>query len=377
MRVLALEPGRTPREWGRAHGESFRGEIQSLAELRGYLTMTVGGFPDLDTVREIAAAHVPVLADYDRDLHDELCGVAEGADLSPADVVVVNHYTDLRDIYKSRAGAADAAPGQADGDSAGGCSIVWARTPAGPILAQTWDMHATAIPYVMMMHVPAGPAGPETWLFTLTGCLGMTGLNRHGLGVAINNLHSTDARVGLVWPALVRRALRESSAAAARDLVLTGPLGSGHHYLVADADAAWGIETSGEHRLVMFEAAPAGGAARPDPGAHYIHTNHCLDPKVAAASRVPPASTTYDRYGHLEASLARAPVADVHDAWRRLGDHTGYPRSVCTNMATPQNPHGAATCGAVAMELGSPRVWAEGGFVHNVEPVPFAFEACS
>lgn len=380
MRTLELARGASSRQWGQAHGETFRGEIRSLAEIRIYLTTKLGRFADAAAVLLTAEAHLPVLAAYDRELYEELCGIAEGAAVSPAHVVVLNHYTDLRDIDPDHphgpegAGtpgrAEDAVPEGSDrgGDQDGGCSILWTMTAGGPILAQTWDMHATAIPYVMMLHVPGrGPEQPEMWLFTLTGCLGMTGLNQHGMGMAINNLHSKDGRVGVVWPALVRRALREHTARGARDVVLESPIGSGHHYLVADAQAAFGIETSGTLRRLVLDLAEA-DAAEPA----YVHTNHCLNPAVGAASRVPPASTTYDRYERLRASVEARPVADVHDAWARLGSHDGYPRSVCTNMATPENPHGAATCGAVAMELGSRRVWAQGGFIHNVAPEIFS-----
>jgi isopenicillin-N N-acyltransferase-like protein len=363
MRKLVLPADASPREWGRIHGESFRGEIHSLSEIRTYLTMRLGKFPDADTVLRVAAAHLPVLERYDRDLYDELLGIAEGSGASPAQIVVLNHYTDLRDLDPATALATPHEPG----DEPGGCSIVWARSPSGTILAQTWDMHATAIPYVMMLHVPERGGRPASWLFTLTGCLGMTGLNRHGLGVAINNLFSNDARVGVVWPALVRRCLYERTAASARDVVLQSPIGSGRHYLVADTASAWGIEASGTLAEVIFDA----GA--PDAGAAYVHTNHCLSTVVGAQSRVPPTSTTHDRYRWLTASVAERPVADLPDVWRRLGSQDGYPRSVCTNMATPENPHGSATCGAIAMELAARRAWAQGGFVHNVDPELFDF----
>lgn len=364
MRTLMLDARDTPRQWGREHGESFRGEIRSLADIRVYLAVQLGGFAGAAEVLEVAGAHLPVLERYDRALYDELLGIAEGAGVSPGHVVVLNHYTDLRDIGPkiSGAGAVDIARQPASE----GCSVVWARTPSGPILAQTWDMHATAMPYMLMLRVPERDGRRESWLLSLTGCLGMAGMNVAGVGVAINNLRSTDARVGLVWPALVRRALSESTARSGRDVILRSPIGSGHHYLVADADHAFGIETSGTRRKQIFAAGEAGDSA-------YVHTNHCLDADIDAVSQVVPTSTTRERYDWLTRSLERAPVCDVHDLWKRLGSDEGYPRSVCTNLATPENPHGTATCGAIAMELGSRRVWAQAGLIHNVAPIRFEF----
>ena len=362
VRVLDLPPGATPRTWGRLHGESYRGEIQSLAALRLYLSCKVGRFPDVAAVRACAEEHLPILAGYDGALHDELLGIAEGAALTPADIVVVNHYTDLRDLDPDPARRAAAAAGTV-GDGDGGCSAIWSRGDDGTLLGQTWDMHATAIPYVMMLHVPDDAHRPESWLLSLTGCLGMAGLNRHGLGICINNLTSLDARVGVVWPALVRRALHQGSARAARDLIMTSPVGSGHHYLVADGPEVWGIETSGVLRRVMFRGETP----------TYVHANHCLDAGVAAASTIPPVSTTRERQAWLEQSVATAAPRDVADLWRRLGSEEGYPRSVCTNMSTPENPHGSATCGAIAMHLERREVWAAPGLIHNVEPERFRF----
>jgi isopenicillin-N N-acyltransferase-like protein len=236
--------------------------------------------------------------------------------------------------------------------------MIWAETPTGRILAQTWDMHATAIPYMMVLGVPESPRGPGARLLTVTGCLGMAGMNAMRVAIAINNLYSTDATLGVVWPAMVRRGLRERSAEAARALIAGSPIGSGHHYFVADRERAFAIEASGMRRKQVF-----GGERR-----GYCHTNHCFDRDVEARSKVPATSTTYDRLRWLEADLGRAPVADLEDAWHRLGSEEGWPRSVCTNMATPEMPHGAATCGAIAMNLDTGEVWAQQGLIHNVGP---------
>jgi isopenicillin-N N-acyltransferase-like protein len=357
VRALRLPAGASPRTWGEVHGESYRGEIQSLCAIRTYLCTRVGGFPDAASVVVAARAHLPVLERYDAALYEELRGIADGAAVTPEDIVVANHYTDLRDLSPDP-GAWKPAPIV---DDPGGCSMIFADTPTGRIVAQTWDMHATAAPYVMMLGVPATGDAPAAWLLSVTGCLGMAGMNAHGVAVAINNLYSTDATLGVVWPALVRKALRCPTAAAGREIVMTTPIGSGHHYLVADRDAVYAIETSGVRRKQIF------AGERPQ----YCHTNHCLDPDVAARSKVPPGSTTFDRQTWLEHDLERAPIADIDDAWRRLGSQDGWPRSVSTNVATPENPHGAATCGAIAMNLATRDVRAQAGFITNVAPERF------
>lgn len=367
MRVLELPVGKSPREWGRIHGESFRGEVRALAAIRVFLCTRVGGFRDVASVLAAARAHLPVLERYYAGLHEELIGIADGAAVAPEEIVVANHYTDLRDLDPDLAtwtpapthddpaafSAADGAEGLGDE----GCTLFWAASPTGRILAQTWDMHATASPYVMMLRVPTSCCGPAATLLTVTGCLGMAGMNSASVGVAINNLVSTDATLGVLWPAIVRRALHQSTAAAARDVIAGSPIGAGRHYFVADRAHAFAIEASGTRRKLVFGGGPS-----------YCHTNHCLDADVAERSKVPATSTTYDRLRWIEGDLARAPVENLNDAWCRLGSDDGWPRSICTNMATPESPHGAATCGAIAMNLDTGELWAQQGFVHNVAP---------
>jgi isopenicillin-N N-acyltransferase-like protein len=366
MRILELRAGDSPRDWGRAHGETFREEIRLLATLRLHLCTVTGTFRKRDEVMAAARAHLPPLERYDRALHDELLGIAEGAATSPEEIVVANHYTDLRDLDPDPARWQPAPTRDQAGGPAGvraaeptgdGCSTIWAESPTGRILAQTWDMHATAIPYVMMLAVPESPAGPAAMLLTVTGCLGMAGMSGARLAIAINNLYSTDATLGIVWPAIVRRALREKTAAAARDLIAASPIGSGHHYFVGDRAQAFAIESSGRRRKQVFAGGPV-----------YCHTNHCLDGEVAERSTVPATSTTRERMRWLESDMDRAPIRDLEDAWHRLGSTEGWPKSVCMNLASPEAPHAVATCGAIAMNVDTGELWAQQGMIHNVAP---------
>ena len=354
MKVFTLPVGASPREQGRAHGEAFRPMIRDLAALRLGLTVEIGGFASTAQVLGIAEKHLPILEAFDRDLYAEFMGIAEGSGLDPARLVVLNHYTDLRDIDPAVA----ATPAEDD------CSVVYTATAGGALLGQTWDMHGSAYPYVMMLEVPARGDEPAASLFSLVGCLGMTGMNSRGLGITINNLKSLDAKVGVLWPALVRRVLKEAEAEAGRDVILDSPLGSGHHYLVATDRSAYGIETSGQKEKVVF----SGEAA------FFVHTNHCVDDEMAAVNAVSSESTTHLRYETLCESLGTSAVADRADLWRRLGSHDGYPRSVCTHAASPEAPHKMRTCGGLIMDLRAKNLWATAGCMNEARPEVFSFD---
>jgi isopenicillin-N N-acyltransferase-like protein len=344
----------TQRGW--IHGETFRAEINEIAEIR--LGLTLGnGFESEGAALDSAAAHLPVLEAFDADLYAELLGIAAGAHCDPSLIVILNQYTDLRDLVRH-----PQAPESANDE---GCSVVHMSVDGEVLLAQTWDMHGSSIPYVVMLHIPAyeGSAGPvpEVWLLSIVGCLGMAGMNASGVAIAINNLRSLDANIGVVWSALVRKALAERTAAGARDVIMAAPIGAGHHYVVADKSSVFGIETSGDRREVIY----AGN------GLPYVHTNHCLSPNVAGCSWVIPGSTTWERYDALSASLKEDAPTDARGLWRQLGSHVGYPRSVCSHLATEEEPHKSATCAGILMRIGKREVWARRGCLNQVEPEVF------
>jgi len=369
MRTLHLPEAATPFERGLFHGESCRDEIAEIATIRSELCRSQAMFRTDDELLRVAALHVPVLRAFDVDLFEELRGIAEGARLPIERLVVLNHYTDLKDLDPSTllddAGASRERPTEKEED----CSAIVASTARGNYLAQTWDMHGSAAPFVTMLHVPARTTRSadgstrtiaEAWLLSITGCLGMAGMNAHGVGLTINNLKSHDARVGILWPALVRRALHERSAADARDVVTSAPLGSGHHYLVADARRAYGIETSGTRHEVWAEADLG------QPGRGFHHENHCRGTYVSEVSSISPVSTTLERFAFLERSLSERPIESAADLWSRLGSHEGYPRSVCTHLASPEHPHAMLTCAGLLLDLGRRVVHAHPGCLNDV-----------
>ncbi len=151
-----------------------------------------------------ARAHLPVLERYDAALYAELLGIAEGAEVTPEAIVVANHYTDLRDLDPDPAKWKPAPerdrPRRLLADLRGDL-----RT--GRVLAQTWDMHATAIPYVM----ESFSVTPDATLLSVTGC------SRHGRDEQRAHRHRDQQ------PVLDRRDARrgvagDGAASVARDL---------------------------------------------------------------------------------------------------------------------------------------------------------------
>lgn len=292
---------------GHEHGEHLRESVRTMAAARMELMFREPQFKSKQQVFELAAQHLPILEAYDQDLYAELIGIAKGAGISPEEAVVLNHYTDLRDI--------------------GGCTMVFVPSASGNLLGQTWDIDASALDHVVLLKFEG------SLVLTVAGCLGLTGFNSRGVGICINNLSSLDARIGLVWPALVRKVLKASSAQQGRDLVMNAPLGSGHHYAIGDSKDFFGIETSGTQKKLTHK-----GTHNP-----YFHTNHCLDQEIARCSTVRAGSTTYTRYAQAERSLAKHVPENLAELWKVLAEVSLQPG------ANPAS--NVATCGAMAMNL--------------------------
>lgn len=366
MQELSIPGTLSARERGRVHGEHFRSQIREITEIRLGLTLDQGKFDTPASVLETAARHLPVLEAFDAPLYEELLGIADGSGLTPSQIVVLNHYTDLKDIDPDREAPSSSNPKNQDED----CTSIVTVTPEGPLLAQTWDMHGSAAPYVCLLSIEAHEGRPALLAFSITGCLALAGLNEAGVGVVINNLKSHDARVGVVWPALVRRILVERNAAAAKHVLMTAPMSSGHHYLIASSQRAYGVETSGERKQVVLDNVFAD-----DDHGTFVHANHCVGDDVGAVSWVSESSTSYERAAWLEASVRERAVASKPDLWQRLGSHDGYPRSVCTHLSSETAPHAMKTCGGILMDLASREIWVKAGCLHEAEPVVHGFEA--
>jgi isopenicillin-N N-acyltransferase-like protein len=360
-----------PTSRGEAHGELWREEIQALAEIRTQLSMQRGKFADLDELLAVSGLHLPVLERVAPNEHAEFLGIARAADISPERLVILNHYTDLRDVPPSVLAEGQAQEGEIGGGPTaeehdpGGCTALYVHGHEGPVLGQTWDMHGTAAEFVRMVRICPKGSDREVLTFTLTGCLGMTGINQHGLAVTINNLTSTDAQVGLLWPALVRRMLEHRTADAAREELMGTRLSSGHHYMMADRDTFHGVETSGKIKVQTQHGANTA----------HVHTNHCFDPVLRKYERVAPISTTFKRMEIATTLYAQLQPETADEVWGFLSSHDNYPRSLCSHVDDASgDPSASRTCGLIVMNLAGGRVLAVRGCAHQNDRVELGVE---
>lgn len=340
--IRVVELAGSPTDLGVAHGRAHREEIRAYTDERVHLSHQgtwSGHAMDRAEVLALAEQLLPAHAAYDPELYEEMIAMAAAAGITPAEAVVVGGFTDFVDTVRAVGGS----PPPEDT-----CTAALVPPGAGggrPWLAQTWDMHDTATPYIVMLDLhPAGR--PAAMVFTTVGCLGQIGMNEAGICVGINNLTAGDGRVGVTWPFVVRKALAQRSIDDALACVVDAELAGGHNFLLLDADGRGYDVEAMPTRTEVFELGD-------EP---LVHTNHCL----ASATQEVEGPRAPERVASSEARRARAlelleqrPIDEqVLQAMTRDED------AICER---PSPPYHVMSCGATVMGPAQGDLWAVWG----------------
>ncbi len=272
----------TPREVGFTHGAMFTSEIREYVDDRIALA-AAGTDLDREGIIGIAAEMLDAHEGYDSALFVEMTAMADAASISPAEAVIVGGYTDFIDTVRAVAG------GTAFEDSCTAVITTDAQSEGAGFLAQTWDMHASATPHVFMLDVATND-DPQALVFTTHGALGQIGMNTAGIAIGINNLTVTDGALGVTWPFVVRKALRQTTLDAALGCIVEAPLAGGHNFMIFDSEGnGASIEaTPSVHHVMRIDTDPL------------VHTNHCLFPQTAGVEAERPESLARSSADRIE-----------------------------------------------------------------------------
>ena len=314
MGVEIIRLAGTAYEMGRRHGELCRTEIHERIRL------SLDRRDDVTDENCVALAreHLPAHEAFAPEVFEELRGIADGAEIDLAELLIGNGYTDFVDVLRGRRHAGPCA-----------CTAFIcgpeATADGRRYIGQTWDMHSSARPFVRAFdRRPA--AGPRSVTLTTTGCLSLIGLNECGVAIGNNNLVPNDARPGVIYLALIHHTLAQQTAAAARDAIAGAQRASGHNYYLADAGGALNLETTATD-LETIE--PGDGI--------YTHANHYTSERLqnAYAAREPDGNSVgreerlRTELSHPAGKLALAQIAGAlsfhggdHDMICRHGDRT-------------------------------------------------------
>ncbi len=326
----------SPYEMGFAHGRAAAASVRAYAEERVALACSPtwsGREATRAEVLALAGACLEVHEQRYPELAEELRGVAAGADVSPAALIVAGGFTDLVDAVAAGALGGEASrPAPGDEDDCTAFLVPAERMADGaPAFGQTWDMHEGSAEHLVLLEGRPHDA-PAFVVLTTAGCVGMIGMNEAGLTVGINNLTAADGRVGVTWPFVVRAMLREETVEAALAVLLDAPLCGGHNYLVMDAAG----------RGANVEAMPTARVVTELSSEVVAHTNHCLAPATRAVERPREPASQAESERRLERAreLLGGRVLTLDD----LKGVTADGRGVCRVGAPPSY---VGTCGAI------------------------------
>ena len=326
---------------GGVHGAAFHSEIRRYTEERVRLASN-GSWAGRPATTEDAIALAAKTLDahrrYDSDLYEEMEAMARAGGISASEAVIVGGFTDFVDIV--RAAGSSSVPEEDD------CTAVIVPddlASGSGWLAQTWDMHDSATEHVAMFQI-ATPGAPTALVYSTVGCLGQIGMNEAGIAIGINNLTAANGRVGVTWPFVVRKALKQASLDDALACVLEADLAGAHNYLLLDdTGSGFNVEAMPGYRAVTkLEDRPL------------VHTNHCLDSEAQMHEATRPRDLQASSEARLQtATRILGALNDVSET--DLMALTREPNVICRRSEPPYHTESA---GAVLMQPRSGRVLA-------------------
>ena len=325
------------RERGRAHGEHWRARVVAAVEIADeHVVRRRGGERP-----EAVASMLRALSDRAPDLYEELLGIAEGADLAPERIALVNAMADL--------GTPPSDEPAASFDGSGG-ALVYCKGDDGPLLGLTLDLHPALAEGVVVLRLPADAEGPAAWVVTVPGCLALCGLSATGLAAASLELNLSVGQPGLPWPAVVRRMLRHVTAASAVGALAGLPLFGGRYWLLTDGTTFHGIESSGARHLRTQTGARAA----------HLHTNHCFDPVLRQTERIPEQTSTFSRLNAASTVYAQQRPKTTEAMWAMLHAHDDGGRGLCRHVEG-EDASAPVTAAVALMQLSPPQLWVAAG----------------
>jgi len=336
---------------GAEHGRVAREQLRAFADERVRLAGTTAW-----TGRELDRAGVLALGErcldahraYAPDLAAEIVAMAEAAELAPAEVLIVNGFTDFVDTVYAVGGVSPPVAAMTP-EEAMDCTAFLVpgerSADAHAMLGQTWDMHESATEHVIVLR-GAPSSAPAFVAFTTVGCVGMIGMNEHGLCVGINNLSAGDGDVGVTWPFVVRKALQQRDLDGALRCLTEARLAGAHNYLLLDRHG----------RGANVEATTTRTVVTPLAGDALVHTNHCLIGETIALERPRDAAAVASSAGRLARGVALLDRGGL--TLEDLQAVTRDGEAICYRGVPPRH---VATCGAVVMRPATGDFWAVRG----------------
>lgn len=303
-RYLVIEG--SPFDRGYQHGSAFRPQIQELSrKVLPRVLLRIGDLSN-EALLDEASAYVLFVEQYAPHLAEEIAGIAQGAQITTPEAYLLQLRPELSE-------QPDAAPA--------GCTTIAipsSKSDSGnPMIAQNVDLSSELEPFGTMLEM-VSETGAKILAWTLMGTLGQTGLNSFGIARCGNGLYCPGWKHGLPLSVLFRLVLEQRSLADAERVVREGPRTKGNNFLMADSQEIVNIEFTPQE----VKVADIGDRV-------FCHTNHYLDPELTLVEACPFIDNSIKRFGRVKSLTETSKSHGAEDLFARLGDHDGFPDSIC------------------------------------------------
>jgi isopenicillin-N N-acyltransferase-like protein len=312
-RFPEIDVAGAPRELGQQIGEATRETLPSLVD-HVLARMNQNRDIPLDTADVLKAAdsYFATVEQYSVDMAEELRGIAEGSNMSPAQIMLIN----ARGEVPHRIGG-----GSAPWEGCTTIAVEKERASAGVgLVGQNWDNDDEMRPFSLVIkRRPTGKPANMTW--GQPGLIAYMGLNDAGLGVALNAIPGSMNVDGLPWYFTVRGVYEATDIASVNEAIDRMDRARPGNLGMITREGAVDFEVvAGKQRMV-----------RGDDDGLMVHTNHCLHPDLTALNENTTLyGQTFDRKTRSHSILdTKTGKVGVDDVKAILSDHENHPTSIC------------------------------------------------
>jgi isopenicillin-N N-acyltransferase-like protein len=336
-----IEVSGPPRERGRQYGEQAAGRIRRGIE--HYAEQLARDGLDWSGIRSIGSRFEREIDRYDADFVPEMRGIAEGAGVEMAAILMLNARTEM--LKLAQRGTQDGSGRDNDPDGCTGLVVMPEAAADGLLIhAQNWDWKVECAETSVVLRIRRED-GPDILTFTEAGGLARSGLNAAGIAITANYLESDrDYRqIGVPLALIRRKVLQQRHLALALHAVATTPKSASNNMMVSQAG---GI-------AINFECAPDEAFQLHPENGVLVHANHWLSPVALAKLRDTGIASTPDSlYRDLRVRGLLAPqrgALTVDAVKQALFDDYQSPWSVCRPPRQNLSSNLSATVAQVVM----------------------------
>lgn len=303
------------------YADTLLGTIRQEASWRA---LSIDPSLDRDALLVRCQAFLPQYEAFAPHLVEEMRGIADGAKLEFAEVLLVNVRAEVMGIRSDDAAShsPDALAAVSDGCTA--FALGRKATADGSIIAgQNLDQDPLNADLLIMLRIEPVDA-PSALMCTFAGLVGYPGINAAGITVFQNALSTSDWRPhGMPHYLLKRVLLEQVTLDGCLDVLRHARLCSSTNYVLADRDGVVDVETT-----------PAGIARVTAKDDVVVHANHFADPVLARDDALLPGlPDSACRANRLAALIAESPERPTAKTMMMmLADHDGYPASICRHQ---------------------------------------------